>query len=112
MDTIGKGSTRSARLIDSKGNVLGQERLGSSGANKMAEAYKKQKADTESRRKTNSEFLESRKATGKSASKSIGTMKKGGVVKKSATHKMPNGSMMKNSAMKTGGKMKKCDSCK
>jgi len=34
-------------------------------------------------------------------------MKKGGVVKKAGMHKMPNGKMMKNSAMKSSGKMKK-----
>jgi hypothetical protein len=35
-------------------------------------------------------------------------MKKGGAVKKAGMHKMPNGSMMKNSSMKSGGKMAKC----
>ena len=35
-------------------------------------------------------------------------LKKGGAVKKTGMHKMPNGSMMKNSSMKSGGKMAKC----
>ena len=123
MDTIGKGSTRSVRLIDGKGNVLGQERLGSLGAKKMGETYKKQKADTESGRKTNLEFLESRKATGKAASKSIGTMKMGGAMKKmqyggkaaSMVPPMKKAMMgaMAKPMMKKGGMMKKkCDSCK
>lgn len=81
MDTIGKGSTRSARLIDGKGNVLGQERLGTSGAKKMSETYKKEKTDTESRRKRNLEFLESRKKTGESANKMM-KKKSGGAIKK------------------------------
>lgn len=42
------------------------------------------------------------------AAASMVPMKKGGVVKKDGMHKMPNGSMMKNSAMKSGGKMSKC----
>jgi hypothetical protein len=42
------------------------------------------------------------------ADASMVPMKKGGVVKKAGMHKMPNGSMMKNSAMKSGGKMAKC----
>lgn len=123
MDTIGRGSVRSTRLIDNKGNVLGQERLGSSGAEKMAKSYNREKNETESRRKRNLEFLESRQASGKAASKSIGTMKKGGAVKKAmmgktmmksggkikkGMHKMPDGSVMKNSEMKSGGSMKKC----
>ena len=33
---------------------------------------------------------------------------KDGTEHKGGMHKMPNGSMMKNSAMKSGGKMKKC----
>ena len=36
------------------------------------------------------------------------SMKSGGSVKKAGMHKMPNGSMMKNSKMKSGGKMGKC----
>lgn len=80
LDTVGT-TAKSVRMIDGKGNVLGQERLGSSGAEKLAQKYKREKANTESRRKTNSEFLESRKKSGVAASKSIGTMKKGGVVK-------------------------------
>jgi len=34
--------------------------------------------------------------------------KKGASVKKAGMHKMPDGSMMKNSKMKSGGKMSKC----
>lgn len=34
--------------------------------------------------------------------------KTGTKIKKAGTHKMPDGSMMKNSAMKSGGKMSKC----
>lgn len=34
--------------------------------------------------------------------------KKGAKIKKTGMHKMPDGSMMKNSAMKSGGSMKKC----
>ncbi len=82
LDTIGGGSSKSVRMIDGKGNVLGQERLGSSGADVLAQKYKSQKTYTDSRRKTNKDFLESRKASGNAASKSVGTMKKGGVVKK------------------------------
>lgn len=81
LDTVGTVA-KSVRMIDGKGNVLGQERLGSSGAEKLAQKYKREKANTESRRKTNSEFLDSRKASGNAASKSIGTMKKGGAIKK------------------------------
>lgn len=119
MDTIGKGSTRSTRLIDGKGNVLGQERLNSSGAKKMSNAYKKEKTETESKRKENLDFLKSRQASGKAASKSMGTMKKGGTVKKmqyggkaASMVPMKSGGMMKKammgkSMMKSGGKMKK-----
>ena len=35
-------------------------------------------------------------------------MKKGGAIKKASMHKMPDGSMMKNSMMKKGGMMKRC----
>ena len=38
--------------------------------------------------------------------RTLGTMKKGGAVKK-GMHKMPDGSMMKNSMMKMGGKTAK-----
>jgi hypothetical protein len=82
LDTIGGGSSKSVRMIDGKGKVLGQERLGTSGAEKLAQKYKREKAYTESRRKTNKEFLDSRKASGNAASRSVGTMKKGGTVKK------------------------------
>ncbi len=81
LDTVG-GVAKSVRMIDGKGKVLGQERLGTSGAEKLAQKFKREKADTEARRKTNKDFLESRKASGNAASKSIGTMKKGGSVKK------------------------------
>jgi hypothetical protein len=81
LDTVGTVA-KSVRMIDGKGKVLGQERLGTSGAEKLAQKYKREKADTESRRKTNKEFLDSRKASGNAASRSVGTMKKGGTVKK------------------------------
>lgn len=81
LDTVGTVA-KSVRMIDGKGKVLGQERLGTSGAEKLAQKFKREKADTEARRKRNKEFLDSRKASGNAASKSIGTMKKGGVVKK------------------------------
>jgi len=45
---------------------------------------------------------------GGAAASMVPPMKKGGVVKKAGMHKMPDGSMMKNSAMKSGGKMTKC----
>jgi hypothetical protein len=38
----------------------------------------------------------------------VPSMKKGGKAKKAGMHKMPDGSMMKNSMMKSGGKMGKC----
>lgn len=84
LDTVGTVA-KSVRMIDGKGKVLGQERLGTSGAEKLAQKFKREKADTEARRKRNKEFLDSRKASGNAASKSIGTMKKGGVVKKAKT---------------------------
>ena len=84
LDTVGTVA-KSVRMIDGKGKVLAQERLGTSGAEKLAQKFKREKADTESRRKTNKEFLESRKASGNAASKSIGTMKKGGTMKKAQT---------------------------
>lgn len=70
LDTVGTVS-KSVRMIDSKGNVLGQERLGSSGAEQLANKYKREKTDTEARRKVNSDFLESREKTGVQATKSM-----------------------------------------
>lgn len=84
LDTVGTVA-KSVRMIDGKGKVLGQERLGTSGAEKLAQKFKREKADTEARRKRNKEFLDSRKASGDAASRSIGTMKKGGAVKKAKT---------------------------
>lgn len=81
LDTIGKGSTRSVRLIDGKGNVLGQERLGSSAEKTQAQKFKSEKTDTEKRRATNTSFLTSREKTGQKASK----MKAGGKIKKYQT---------------------------
>lgn len=77
LDTIGKGSTRSVRLIDGKGNVLGQERLGSSAEKAQAQKFKSEKTDTNKRRATNTSFLESREKTGQKAK-----MKSGGKVTK------------------------------
>ena len=84
LDTVGTVA-KSVRMIDGKGKVLGQERLGTSGAEKLAQKYKREKAYTEERRRANKDFLESRKASGNAASKSIGTMKKGGTMKKAQT---------------------------
>ena len=78
LDTVGS-KVKSLRMLDGKGNVIGQERLNSAAASKLAEKYKKEKFDTESRRKTNLEFLQSKKVTGKIANKSI--MKKDEPVK-------------------------------
>lgn len=126
LDTIGSGFNRSVRMINGKGDVLGQERLGSSGAKKLANTYSRSKTYTDERRKENKDFLESRKATGKVASK----LQKGGMVKKTiATKKVvkkytptakeskniKDATQMKNMrpVMKSGGKMSKCkDGCK
>jgi hypothetical protein len=40
--------------------------------------------------------------------KTVKKSKSGSTIKKTGMHKMPNGSMMKNSKMKMGGSMKKC----
>lgn len=69
LDTIGKGSTRSVRLIDGKGKVLSQERLGSSAEKAQAKTYNRQKTYTEERRKGNTDFLESRVKTSKTKNK-------------------------------------------
>jgi len=45
---------------------------------------------------------------GGAAASMVPPMKAGGKAKKAGMHKMPDGSMMKNSMMKSGGKMKKC----
>ena len=83
LDTIGKSSSKSVRQFDGSGKQMGQERLNSSKGKAMSKSFTREKTNTESRRARNSEFLESREKTGKSASKSMGTMKKGGTIKKS-----------------------------
>ena len=110
LDTIGKGTNRSVRMLSGKGDVLGQERLGSSGADKLASTFKASKTYTDSRRKENKDFLESREATGKVASK----LQKGGTVKKykptaKESKNIKDATQMKNMrpVMKSGGKMKK-----
>lgn len=114
LDTVGKGSNRSVRMISGKGDVLGQERLGSSGAKKLASTFKSTKTYTDERRKTNKDFLESRENVGKSASK----LQKGGTVKKVAKKYTPTAKEAKNikdatkmknmkPVFKCGGKMKK-----
>ena len=45
---------------------------------------------------------------GGAAASMVPPMKAGGKAKKAGMHKMPDGSMMKNSMMKSGGKTKKC----
>jgi hypothetical protein len=45
---------------------------------------------------------------GGEAASMVPDMKSGGKMKKAGMHKMPDGSMMKNSMMKSGGAMKKC----
>lgn len=82
LDTIGGGSTKSVRMLSGKGDVLGQERLGTSGATKLGEKFKREKAYTDERRKYNREFLESREATGKAATKSMKKAKCGTKMKK------------------------------
>lgn len=69
LDTIGKGSTRSVRLIDGKGKVLSQERLGSSAEKAQAKTYNRQKTYTKERREGNTDFLESRVKTSKTKNK-------------------------------------------
>jgi hypothetical protein len=102
LDTIGSGTSRSVRMIDGKGKVMGQERLGSSGASKLANTYNREKSMTNSSRAENSSFLESREKTGKSASSrtvkassAIASMKNGGKMKKPAKKLMCGGTMSK-----------------
>lgn len=95
VDTIGAGSTRSVRSIDGKGNVLRQERLGTQAAKKIASDFKREKANTNLRRQENKDFLTSREAIGKAASKkpvnkAVASLKNGGAVKKAKC-----GTMMK-----------------
>ena len=82
LDTIGGGSTKSVRMLSGKGDVMGQERLGSAGAAKLKKTYEREKAYTDERRKYNREFLESREATGKAATKSMKKAKCGTKMKK------------------------------
>ena len=114
LDTIGKGTNKSVRMLSGKGDVLGQERLGSSGASKLADTFKRSKTYTDTRRKENKDFLESREATGKAASK----LQKGGAVKKVSKKYVPTAKEAKNikdatkmknmkPVFKCGGKMKK-----
>lgn len=70
LDTVGAGSTKSVRMISGTGQVLGQERLGTAAAEKLAQKYAKEKEYTKQRRKSNEEFLDSRSKTGKLATKS------------------------------------------
>lgn len=79
LDTVGTGDFRSVRMISGKGDIMGEERLGTAGAEKLAKTFKREKAYTEERRKYNKEFLESREATGKAADES---MRKTGLLKK------------------------------
>jgi hypothetical protein len=79
LDTVGAGSFRSVRMISGKGDVMGEERLGTSGAAKLKKTFDREKAYTDERRTYNREFLESREATGKAANES---MKKSGLLKK------------------------------
>jgi hypothetical protein len=68
LDTVGTVA-KSVRMIDGKGNVLGQERLGSSGAKALAQKFKREKTYTDERRGLNKEFLNSREKTGQAATK-------------------------------------------
>ncbi len=81
LDTLGSR----VRMFSGKGEKIGDERLGSSGAKKLASNFKSNKAYTEERRGENKDFLESRDKIGKLATKS--KMKKGGTVKKMTTYK-------------------------
>lgn len=98
LDTIGKGSLRSVRMIDGKGRILGQERLGTTAAEKLASKFKKEKSYTDKRRNLNKNFLDDKKAIAEAASKASTkkTMKSGG--------KISNTTIMKKSKMKSGGK--------
>lgn len=82
LDTVGKGSSRSVRMIDGKGGVMGQERLGSSGAKKLTDTFKKAKAYTDDRRKQNKDFLDSRAKSGEAATASMKKAKCGSKMSK------------------------------
>lgn len=92
LDTIGSGTSRTVRMLDGKGNVMQQERMNSTGAKNLSSTFNKTKSETNSRRTVNSEFLDSKNVSGKTATKSMGskktgksslaTMKMGGTVKK------------------------------
>jgi len=56
-------------MISGSGEVLGQERLGTTAAKKLAEKFAKEKEYTKQRRTISKEFLESREMTGKVAKK-------------------------------------------
>lgn len=76
LDTIGN----TIRVLDGKGNLLEKERIGTFAAKKLSTNYNKIKTDTENRRKSNSDFLESKSKIIKSSS--MVSMKKGGKIKK------------------------------
>jgi len=69
LDTVGSGSTKTVRMISGSGEVLGQERLGTSAAQKLADKYAREKEYTKQRRTISKDFLESRDLTGKVAKK-------------------------------------------
>jgi hypothetical protein len=69
LDTVGSGSTKTVRMISGSGEVLGQERFGTTAAKKLADKYAKEKEYTKQRRTISKEFLESREMTGKVAKK-------------------------------------------
>lgn len=79
LDTVGTGNFRSVRMISGKGDIMGEERLGTAGAEKLAKTFKREKAYTDERRTINREFLESKEKTGKAADES---MRKSGLLKK------------------------------
>lgn len=116
IDTVG---TR-VRTFDGKGTKTGDERLGSSGAKKLASSFTRSKNYTDEKRGENKKFLNSREAVGKAASK----LQKGGAVKKVAKKYSPTAKEAKNikdatkmknmrPVMKSGGAMGKCkNGCK
>ena len=69
LDTVGSGSTKTVRMISGSGEILGQERLGTSAAQKLADKYAREKEYTKQRRTISKEFLESRDLTAKVAKK-------------------------------------------
>jgi len=79
LDTVGSGSFRSVRMVSGKGDVMGEERLGSPAAARLKKTFEREKAYTDERRTINREFLESREKTGKAADES---MRKSGLLKK------------------------------